>query len=201
MLGSRPDCLRVNMVRAEGVEPPHLSILEPKSSASTSSATRAAQEGAAYSKDKQWSKPDGDRQPRLQSRRSTGKETPNAATAAFPGSAGLAARNSSALTRSGTGATRIADPGTAGNQPARSGHRHAGASTAGDRTADHTDLTGGVTSSPPNFVRPERSRRAESRRPCQRPSTTALRAFAQDERMWSAASGGVGPRRRLPRNR
>ena len=29
------------MVRAEGVEPPHLTILEPKSSASTSSATRA----------------------------------------------------------------------------------------------------------------------------------------------------------------
>src|SRR5205085_8808879 len=29
------------MVRAEGLEPPHLAILEPKSSASTSSATRA----------------------------------------------------------------------------------------------------------------------------------------------------------------
>src|SRR5437763_221656 len=29
------------MVRAEGLEPPHLSILEPKSSASTNSATRA----------------------------------------------------------------------------------------------------------------------------------------------------------------
>src|SRR5207244_11289711 len=29
------------LVRAEGVEPPHLAILEPKSSASTSSATRA----------------------------------------------------------------------------------------------------------------------------------------------------------------
>src|SRR5205085_11785218 len=47
MLGSPPDCLRVNMVRAEGVEPPHLAILEPKSSASTSSATRAALEGRA----------------------------------------------------------------------------------------------------------------------------------------------------------
>src|SRR3954463_10683246 len=35
------------MVRAEGVEPPHLAILEPKSSASTSSATRAALEGRA----------------------------------------------------------------------------------------------------------------------------------------------------------
>ena len=40
------------MVRAEGLEPPHLSILEPKSSASTNSATRADAEGArAYSKD------------------------------------------------------------------------------------------------------------------------------------------------------
>src|SRR5258705_12804691 len=29
------------MVRAEGLEPPHLAILEPKSSASTNSATRA----------------------------------------------------------------------------------------------------------------------------------------------------------------
>src|SRR6476659_6955875 len=38
------------MVRAEGIEPPHLSILEPKSSASTSSATRAAQEAAAYNR-------------------------------------------------------------------------------------------------------------------------------------------------------
>src|SRR4051812_8967094 len=35
------------LVRAEGVEPPHLAILEPKSSASTSSATRAALEGRA----------------------------------------------------------------------------------------------------------------------------------------------------------
>src|SRR5258705_7438091 len=33
--------LRVAMVRAEGLEPPHLAILEPKSSASTNSATRA----------------------------------------------------------------------------------------------------------------------------------------------------------------
>src|SRR5215210_7984090 len=40
------------MVRAEGLEPPHLAILEPKSSASTSSATRARPlEVAAYSKD------------------------------------------------------------------------------------------------------------------------------------------------------
>ena len=32
---------RAEMVRAEGLEPPHLAILEPKSSASTNSATRA----------------------------------------------------------------------------------------------------------------------------------------------------------------
>ena len=32
---------RWRMVRAEGLEPPHLAILEPKSSASTNSATRA----------------------------------------------------------------------------------------------------------------------------------------------------------------
>ena len=47
MLGSPPDCLCVVLVRAEGVEPPHLTILEPKSSASTSSATRARPLGGA----------------------------------------------------------------------------------------------------------------------------------------------------------
>ena len=59
------------MVRAEGLEPPHLAILEPKSSASTSSATRARPQIAAhtpiqrtgenrkraYSKDKRAGKP------------------------------------------------------------------------------------------------------------------------------------------------
>src|SRR3982751_3682545 len=40
------------MVRAEGLEPPHLAILEPKSSASTSSATRARppERWAAYNR-------------------------------------------------------------------------------------------------------------------------------------------------------
>ena len=52
LLACPPDRLRGVMVRAEGVEPPHLSILEPKSSASTSSATRARlRKEAAYSKD------------------------------------------------------------------------------------------------------------------------------------------------------
>ena len=50
MLACPPDRLCGEMVRAEGLEPPHLSILEPKSSASTSSATRAAQEAAAYNR-------------------------------------------------------------------------------------------------------------------------------------------------------
>ena len=48
MLGGLPGRLRVDMVRAKGLEPPHLAILEPKSSASTNSATRARPpEGAA----------------------------------------------------------------------------------------------------------------------------------------------------------
>src|SRR5882757_7655138 len=41
VLAYPPDKQRAAMVRAEGLEPPHLAILEPKSSASTNSATRA----------------------------------------------------------------------------------------------------------------------------------------------------------------
>ena len=64
MLHNPEDCLRVAMVRAEGVEPPHLSILEPKSSASTNSATRArpAKVGA-YSKDVRSGNPEPPPQP------------------------------------------------------------------------------------------------------------------------------------------
>ena len=47
--------LRLRVVRAEGVEPPRLSTLEPKSSASTSSATRANRP-RGYSKDRRGSK-------------------------------------------------------------------------------------------------------------------------------------------------
>ena len=53
MLGKPLACLRSEMVRAEGLEPPRLATLEPKSSASTSSATRARtllQRWRAYSK-------------------------------------------------------------------------------------------------------------------------------------------------------
>src|SRR3954452_9234179 len=46
------------MVRAEGLEPPHLSTTGPKPAASTNSATRAdAVGGAAYSKDRRLGKP------------------------------------------------------------------------------------------------------------------------------------------------
>jgi hypothetical protein len=51
ILGNPPDCLRVEMVRAEGLEPPHLSTTGPKPAASTNSATRAdAVGGAAYNR-------------------------------------------------------------------------------------------------------------------------------------------------------
>ena len=51
MLGNPPDCLCVTMVRAEGLEPPHLSTTGPKPAASTNSATRAdAVGGAAYNR-------------------------------------------------------------------------------------------------------------------------------------------------------
>ena len=54
LLGHPPDVLRDGMVRAKGLEPPHLSILVPKTSASTNSATpaRTPQGCAAYSKDR-----------------------------------------------------------------------------------------------------------------------------------------------------
>jgi hypothetical protein len=48
------------LVRAKGLEPPHLSILEPKSSASTSSATPAGPPvGGVYSRDGGRGKADG----------------------------------------------------------------------------------------------------------------------------------------------
>jgi hypothetical protein len=51
MLGNPPDRLCVTMVRAEGLEPPHLSTTGPKPAASTNSATRAdAVGGAAYNR-------------------------------------------------------------------------------------------------------------------------------------------------------
>ena len=50
VLARPPDELRSKLVRAKGLEPPHLSILEPKSSASTNSATpaRTRQGAGAY---------------------------------------------------------------------------------------------------------------------------------------------------------
>jgi hypothetical protein len=51
---SEPGCAgrsSLNMVRAEGLEPPQLSSLEPKSSASTSSATPAQANGNVYDLD------------------------------------------------------------------------------------------------------------------------------------------------------
>jgi hypothetical protein len=61
LLGNPPDCPCVRMVRAEGLEPPHLSTTGPKPAASTNSATRArTPEGAAaYSKDALWGKSRG----------------------------------------------------------------------------------------------------------------------------------------------
>jgi hypothetical protein len=74
MLACPPDRLRVGMVRAEGLEPPHLAILEPKSSASTSSATRARPlKVAAYSKDGRLGNP---RQGRSLSRMETQMQQP-----------------------------------------------------------------------------------------------------------------------------
>src|SRR6185503_17604346 len=63
MLGNPPDCLCVTMVRAEGLEPPHLSTTGPKPAASTNSATRAdAVGGAAYNRREAFGKA-GRRQP------------------------------------------------------------------------------------------------------------------------------------------
>ena len=88
------------MVRAEGVEPPRLATLEPKSSASTSSATRADKE-RRYSKDRR-------RGNRLRLSRVCGGERNDHDSAD-------AARNSAAARTAATLSARTAYTGTAGN--------------------------------------------------------------------------------------
>ena len=105
-----PDALCAEMVRAEGLEPPHLSILEPKSSASTSSATRARPKRcAAYSKDR------AARQPAATAEaQSLGHQGDRRCNKRRPRTRPAARR---------TGATRTADRAAARNAAASAEHR------------------------------------------------------------------------------
>ena len=145
MLGSLPDCLRVNMVRAEGVEPPHLAILEPKSSASTSSATRAALEGRAPITGLAGG---ATRQPLSRDGRSVRRgESRHATTAPVSRQSGRAPDDAVPCP------ARPAEPAAARNAAARPGRRRAGAAVAGNDAVARTDFARGLVSS----LRAERS--------------------------------------------
>src|SRR5437763_16437274 len=89
------------MVRAEGLEPPHLSILEPKSSASTNSATRARPKKRRPITGRGGGATRPDRQPLVPGERYGQKEPGNAATAPAAATASAAATPSTATDAAG----------------------------------------------------------------------------------------------------
>src|SRR4051812_36188127 len=126
------------MVRAKGLEPPHLSILEPKSSASTNSATPARTLEAA--------RPitaGPVEQPDPAPRRSLPEENLFDAATIIAGTtrpAGHANPEPRAF------ATPSAEPRAGRGAGTESEHRRTFPSHAGNPATDHPDLTGGLIS-------------------------------------------------------
>src|SRR4029078_10944912 len=131
------------LVRAEGVEPPHLAILEPKSSASTSSATRAALEGRAPITGMRSS---ATRQPFARGARCRAEESHFDATASAISRQSRRAANHAVARPARAVATRPADRAAAGEPSAGSRYRRAGAALAGHHAKSGTDLTGRLRS-------------------------------------------------------
>src|SRR5688572_965075 len=126
---------RVELVRAKGLEPPHLSILDPKSSASTNSATpaRTRQGAGAYTSrgamGKRLARNDLARRGvcRLE-------ETPNATRPERP-------RRSQRRARIRAQPARPAERSAGGRALAQPRHRHSLAFGPGDRAPVDADLT------------------------------------------------------------
>src|SRR5688572_14294068 len=142
------------MVRAEGLEPPHLSTTGPKPAASTNSATRARSiEGAAYSKDARWGKPLKHQKQAPDECVEAGKEHfdaryPDARTASGPEPAAGDARSRAAA------ATRPAEHRAARGTPACPRHRRPITDDARNRAADDADLAGRLMASAPPVPMP-----------------------------------------------
>src|SRR4051812_13666590 len=132
------------MVRAKGLEPPHLSILEPKSSASTNSATpaRTLEVGRTITGGPP-GQPASGAATRRAPRRSTFKENIFVPATAVRSRAARPAR--SANPQSCAVAAGPADPCAGGGAGAESEHRRAFAANAGYAAADDADLARGLT--------------------------------------------------------
>src|SRR4029078_7660785 len=129
--------LCAEMVRAEGLEPPHLSTTGPKPAASTNSATRGdAGGGGAYNR-----------------RGRMGNPAPKATHCSQARSGARRAIHATTSGRTaddaGTGNTRTvaarpADRDPAGNSDTFAGHRRALATVAGDQPVARSDIACGL---------------------------------------------------------